>query len=39
LSSTPAIAAAIRAATGRAVRRVPVRPEHLVGLGDDGPAI
>jgi CO/xanthine dehydrogenase Mo-binding subunit len=31
ISSTPAIVAAIRAATGRALSRVPVRPEHLVG--------
>ena len=31
LSSTPAIVAAIRAATGLALTRAPVRPEHLVG--------
>ncbi|MGH3878889.1 MAG: xanthine dehydrogenase subunit D [Actinophytocola sp.] len=31
LSSTPAIVAAIRAATGIALARVPVRPEHIVG--------
>jgi xanthine dehydrogenase D subunit len=31
LSSTPAIVAAIRAATGKALTRVPVRPEHVVG--------
>ncbi|CAA9434677.1 MAG: Xanthine dehydrogenase, molybdenum binding subunit [uncultured Pseudonocardia sp.] len=31
ISSGPAVAAAIRAATGRPVLRVPVRPEHLVG--------
>jgi xanthine dehydrogenase D subunit len=31
LSSTPAIVAAVRAATGRALTRVPVRPEHIVG--------
>ena len=30
LSSTPAIVAAIRAATGLALTRVPVRPEHIV---------
>jgi xanthine dehydrogenase D subunit len=30
LSSTPAIVAAIRAATGVSLTRVPVRPEHLV---------
>jgi xanthine dehydrogenase D subunit len=31
ISSTPAIVAAVRAATGCALSRVPVRPEHLVG--------
>ncbi|MFE3022196.1 xanthine dehydrogenase subunit D [Streptomyces sp. NPDC059256] len=31
LSSTPAVLAAIRAATGLALTRVPVRPEHLTG--------
>jgi CO/xanthine dehydrogenase Mo-binding subunit len=31
LSSTPAIVAAIRAATGLAVTRIPVRPEHITG--------
>ncbi|MFC0037447.1 xanthine dehydrogenase subunit D [Actinomadura rayongensis] len=31
LSSTPAIVAALRDATGKALTRVPVRPEHLVG--------
>ncbi|WP_433058745.1 molybdopterin cofactor-binding domain-containing protein [Dactylosporangium sp. CS-033363] len=31
ISSTPAIVAAIRAATGLALKRVPVRPEHLTG--------
>jgi xanthine dehydrogenase D subunit len=31
ISSTPAIVAAIRAATGRPLTRVPVRPEHIVG--------
>jgi CO/xanthine dehydrogenase Mo-binding subunit len=30
ISSTPAIVAAIRAATGRDLTRVPVRPEHIV---------
>jgi CO/xanthine dehydrogenase Mo-binding subunit len=30
LSSTPAIVAAIRAATGIALTHVPVRPEHIV---------
>jgi xanthine dehydrogenase D subunit len=36
ISSTPAIVAAVRAATGRPLTRVPVRPEHLVGT--DQPA-
>ncbi|MEV5508333.1 xanthine dehydrogenase subunit D [Streptomyces orinoci] len=31
LSSTPAVVAAIRQATGLALNRVPVRPEHLTG--------
>jgi xanthine dehydrogenase D subunit len=31
ISSTPAVAAAIRAATGIDLTRVPVRPEHLTG--------
>ncbi|MCZ7434277.1 xanthine dehydrogenase subunit D [Streptomyces sp. WMMC1477] len=31
LSSTPAVVSAIRAATGLALERVPVRPEHLTG--------
>ncbi|MCP2339988.1 xanthine dehydrogenase subunit D [Actinomadura rupiterrae] len=30
LSSTPAIVAAVRDATGKALTRVPVRPEHIV---------
>jgi xanthine dehydrogenase D subunit len=29
ISATPAVVAAVRAATGRALRRVPIRPEHL----------
>jgi CO/xanthine dehydrogenase Mo-binding subunit len=32
ISSTPAIVAAIRAATGRPLTRVPVRPEHIVDV-------
>jgi CO/xanthine dehydrogenase Mo-binding subunit len=31
ISSTPAIVAAVRAATGRPLTRVPIRPEHIVG--------
>jgi CO/xanthine dehydrogenase Mo-binding subunit len=31
ISSTPAVVAAIRAATGRDLTRVPVRPEHITG--------
>jgi xanthine dehydrogenase D subunit len=32
ISSTPAIVAAVHAASGRPLTRVPVRPEHIVGL-------
>jgi CO/xanthine dehydrogenase Mo-binding subunit len=32
IASTPAIAAALRAASGRPVTRVPVRPDDLLGL-------
>jgi xanthine dehydrogenase D subunit len=40
ISSVPAIVAAVRAATGRALTRVPVRPEDIVGLpgGKEGGA-
>jgi CO/xanthine dehydrogenase Mo-binding subunit len=31
ISSGPAVAAAIRAATGLPLNRVPIRPEHLTG--------
>ncbi len=36
ISSTPAIVAAIRAATGRPLRRVPVRPDDIVGIEGGG---
>ena len=32
ISSTPAVVAALRAATGRALTRVPVRPDDMIGL-------
>ncbi len=32
ISTPPAIAAALRDASGRALSRIPVRPEHLVGI-------
>jgi xanthine dehydrogenase D subunit len=32
ISTPPAVMAALRDATGRALARVPVRPEHIVGL-------
>ncbi|MDQ6818749.1 MAG: molybdopterin-dependent oxidoreductase [Actinomycetota bacterium] len=32
ISTPPAVASALRAATGRALQRIPVRPEHIVGL-------
>lgn len=38
ISSTPAIVAALRDATGRELRRVPVRPEQLVGIAERPPA-
>ncbi|MDQ4085163.1 MAG: xanthine dehydrogenase subunit D [Actinomycetota bacterium] len=31
ISSGPAVAAAVRQATGRPLRRVPIRPEHITG--------
>jgi len=31
ISSGPAVAAAVRAATGEKLRRVPIRPEHITG--------
>jgi CO/xanthine dehydrogenase Mo-binding subunit len=31
ISSGPAVAAAVRAACGRPLRRVPIRPEHITG--------
>ncbi|MBR7829564.1 xanthine dehydrogenase subunit D [Actinospica sp. MGRD01-02] len=39
LSSTPAIVAAVRAACGRPLRRIPLRPEQIAlveGYGDEG---
>ena len=33
ISSTPAVVAALRAATGAALTRVPVRPDELAGVG------
>ncbi|HEX6578425.1 MAG TPA: molybdopterin cofactor-binding domain-containing protein, partial [Jiangellaceae bacterium] len=33
ISSTPAIVAAVRAATGLPLTRIPVRPEHITGMG------
>jgi xanthine dehydrogenase D subunit len=34
ISATPAIVAAVRAATGRALRRIPLRPGDIAGLAD-----
>jgi xanthine dehydrogenase D subunit len=39
ISSTPAIVAAIRDATGRALTRVPVRPEDITGTAAEGPPL
>jgi xanthine dehydrogenase D subunit len=36
ISSTPAIVAAVRAATGRQLRRVPLRPDDIAGLCQPG---
>ncbi len=36
IASTPAIVAALRDATGRELPRVPVKPEHIVGLAGKG---
>jgi CO/xanthine dehydrogenase Mo-binding subunit len=38
ISSGPALLAALRAATGRELRRAPVRPEALVGIAEAPPA-
>jgi CO/xanthine dehydrogenase Mo-binding subunit len=35
ISSTPAIVAAVRAATGHPLTRIPVRPEHITGPMED----
>jgi xanthine dehydrogenase D subunit len=37
ISTPPAVAAALRDATGRELKRVPVRPEHIVGLESTDP--
>jgi CO/xanthine dehydrogenase Mo-binding subunit len=37
ISSTPAIVAALRAATGKDLPRVPVRPEQIVGISEGPP--
>ena len=39
ISSTPAIVAAVRAATGRALRRVPIRPEDITGTAAVPPPV
>jgi xanthine dehydrogenase D subunit len=36
MSATPAVVAAIRDATGRALTRIPVRPDDIIGLDVDG---
>jgi xanthine dehydrogenase D subunit len=37
ISTPPAVTAALRDATGRELKRVPVRPEHIVGLESTDP--
>jgi OHCU decarboxylase len=36
ISTPPAVVAALRAASGRALTRLPVRPEHIIGLEPAG---
>ena len=36
ISTPPAVVAAVRAASGRPLTRIPVRPEHIVGLEPAG---
>ena len=38
ISSTPAIVAALRDATGQPLTRIPVRPEQIAGIAKDPPA-
>jgi CO/xanthine dehydrogenase Mo-binding subunit len=38
IASTPAIVSALRAATGRELARVPVKPEQIVGIAEKPPA-
>jgi xanthine dehydrogenase D subunit len=38
ISTPPAVVAALRDATGRPLTRVPVRPEHIVGLSGSEPS-
>jgi CO/xanthine dehydrogenase Mo-binding subunit len=37
ISTPPAVVAALRDATGKELRRIPVRPEQIVGLGEQPP--
>ena len=37
ISTPPAVVAALRAASGRPLTRIPVRPEHIVGLEPEEP--
>ena len=39
ISTPPAVVAALRAASGRALTRIPVRPEHIVGLEPEGVSV
>ena len=39
ISTPPAVVAALRAASGRALTRIPVRPEHIVGLEPAGVSV
>jgi CO/xanthine dehydrogenase Mo-binding subunit len=37
ISTPPAVVAALRAATGRELSRIPVRPEQIVGIAEEPP--
>ena len=39
ISTPPAVVAALRAASGRPLTRIPVRPEHIVGLEPEGVSV
>jgi CO/xanthine dehydrogenase Mo-binding subunit len=34
IAAPAAVAAAVRAATGRSITHLPIRPDHIVGIGE-----